>query len=163
MHKWFHGMTICRLERRYRTAAGGRSGNGFGAGSNVNQMFTGKERDGENTPSLDYFGARYYGAALGRFTSPDPTGLGFADPSNPQSLHLYQYVLNNPLRFVDHDGLFCYQVSKSIVSIDNAAQSASDCAKGATWVDGVATDYWYGSDGVLQVGYSLAGCGKKVR
>ena len=32
-------------------------------------MFTGKERDSESM--LDYFGARYYGSALGRFTSPD--------------------------------------------------------------------------------------------
>jgi len=32
--------------------------------------FTGKERDQET--GLDYFGARYYGSALGRFTSPDP-------------------------------------------------------------------------------------------
>ena len=33
---------------------------------------TAKERDAES--GLDYFGARYYGSALGRFTSPDPTG-----------------------------------------------------------------------------------------
>ena len=32
--------------------------------------FTGKERDSES--GLDYFGARYYGSALGRFTSVDP-------------------------------------------------------------------------------------------
>ncbi len=117
--------------------------------------FTGKERDQES--GLDYFGARYYGSALGRFTSPDPTGLGFSDPSDPQSLNLYHYVLNNPLRFVDHDGLFCYQSSGGTVNIDNAAQSAGDCAKGATWVDGTATNYWYGSDGALQVGYSNGG------
>ena len=30
---------------------------------------TAKERDAES--GLDYFGARYYGSALGRFTSPD--------------------------------------------------------------------------------------------
>jgi RHS repeat-associated protein len=38
----------------------------------VNQKFTGKERDSES--GLDYFGARYYGSALGRFTSPDDYG-----------------------------------------------------------------------------------------
>ena len=31
--------------------------------------FTGKERDSET--GLDYFGARYYSGAQGRFTSPD--------------------------------------------------------------------------------------------
>ena len=34
------------------------------------QKFTGKERDAESR--LDYFGARYYSWAAGRFTSPDP-------------------------------------------------------------------------------------------
>lgn len=32
-------------------------------------QFTGKKRDSES--GLDYFGARYYGSALGGFTSPD--------------------------------------------------------------------------------------------
>ncbi|MDT8067051.1 MAG: RHS repeat-associated core domain-containing protein [Terriglobia bacterium] len=31
---------------------------------------TGTERDSET--GLDYFGARYYGSNMGRFTSPDP-------------------------------------------------------------------------------------------
>ena len=35
----------------------------------VNQNFTGKERDSES--GLDYFGARYYGSNMGRFMSPD--------------------------------------------------------------------------------------------
>ncbi len=35
----------------------------------VKQKFTGKERDGET--GLDYFGARYFGSPMGRFTSPD--------------------------------------------------------------------------------------------
>ena len=33
-------------------------------------MFTAKERDAET--GLDYFGARYYSGAQGRFTSADP-------------------------------------------------------------------------------------------
>ena len=43
----------------------------WGASDNVDQKFTGKERDCDS--GLDYFGAIYYGSALGRFTSPDPT------------------------------------------------------------------------------------------
>jgi len=35
--------------------------------------FTGKERDSES--GNDYFGARYYSSAMGRFMSPDPSGL----------------------------------------------------------------------------------------
>jgi hypothetical protein len=42
---------------------------------------------------------------MGRFLSPDPSVLDFADLSNPQSLNLYQYALNNPLKYVDPTGL----------------------------------------------------------
>jgi len=117
------------------------------------QHFTGKERDAES--GNDYFPARYYGSSMGRFLSPDPSGLVFADPSNPQSLNLYSYVRNNPLLLIDPTGEFCYQVNgSSSVTIDNKSQNASQCAKGATWVDGVATNYWYGADGGLQIGYN---------
>ena len=43
---------------------------------------SGKERDAES--GNDYFGARYYGSSMGRFMSPDPSGLVYADPKNPQ-------------------------------------------------------------------------------
>ena len=69
--------------------------------SKLPQKFTGKERDDE--ARLDYFGARYYSASQGRFTSADSV---FADqhPENPQSWNLYQYGFNNPLNNVDLDG-----------------------------------------------------------
>ncbi len=44
--------------------------------------FTGKERDAES--GLDYFGARYYASSMGRFMSPDPSGLLAAKPANPR-------------------------------------------------------------------------------
>jgi RHS repeat-associated protein len=70
------------------------------------QRFTGKERDPET--GLDYFGARYFSAAQGRWTTPDwsakPSPVPFADLKNPQSLNLYSYVLNNPLAIRDLDG-----------------------------------------------------------
>jgi RHS repeat-associated protein len=60
---------------------------------------------------LDYFGARYFSGAQGRFTSPDwsekPTPIPYADLSNPQSLNLYSYALNNPLRGPDPMGHDC--------------------------------------------------------
>jgi RHS repeat-associated protein len=74
--------------------------------------FTGKERDQES--GLDYFGARYYGSSMGRFMSPDPSGLSYADPTNPQSLNLYSYVLNNPLKFTDPT---CMRVVKPGLSV----------------------------------------------
>jgi RHS repeat-associated protein len=65
--------------------------------------FTGKERDAES--GLDYSHYRYYGSNMGRWMSPDPSGLTFANPLNPQSFNLYAYVNNNPLGFVDPTGL----------------------------------------------------------
>ena len=66
----------------------------------VTQKFTGKERDVET--GLDYFGARYLSAAQGRFTSPDP--LSLQPNGDPQTLNVYSYALNNPLRFIDDEG-----------------------------------------------------------
>jgi RHS repeat-associated protein len=68
-------------------------------------LFTGKERDTES--GNDYFGARYYASSMGRFMSPDPSQLYYADPTNPQSLNLYSYALNNPLKNTDPTGLYC--------------------------------------------------------
>jgi RHS repeat-associated protein len=64
--------------------------------------FTGKERDAET--GLDYFGARYFSGAQGRFTTADPL-MASAKASNPQTWNRYAYALNNPLKFVDPDGL----------------------------------------------------------
>ena len=63
---------------------------------------TGKERDAET--GLDYFGARYFSGAQGRFTSPDPLSAS-RKASNPQTWNRYTYALKNPLKFVDPDGL----------------------------------------------------------
>ena len=63
--------------------------------------FGGKERDAET--GLDNFGARYYGGAQGRFTSPDPKIIPNA-VYDPQSWNKYGYIRNNPLRYVDPNG-----------------------------------------------------------
>jgi RHS repeat-associated protein len=67
----------------------------------IGSCSTGKERDAES--GNDYFGARYYSSAMGRWMSPDKP---FADQHarNPQSWNLYTYSLNNPLRYIDSDG-----------------------------------------------------------
>lgn len=60
--------------------------------------------DEEFVTGLDYFGARYFSGAQGRFTSPDPM-LNSAKPEDPQTWNRYSYALNNPLKFVDPNGL----------------------------------------------------------
>jgi RHS repeat-associated protein len=71
--------------------------------------FTGKERDAET--GLDYFGARYFSGAQGRFTSPDPL-MASAKVSNPQSWNRYSYTFNNPLRFTDPTGMYTCEGTK---------------------------------------------------
>ena len=79
--------------------------------------FTSKERDVET--GLDYFGARYFSGAQGRFTGPDPLNAG-AHPEDPQSWNGYAYTLNNPLRYVDPDGESALDF---IVGVSNAVKS----------------------------------------
>jgi RHS repeat-associated protein len=45
---------------------------------------------------------REYQSTQGRWVSPDPLG---GDPTNPQSLNRYAYVLNNPTTLTDPLGL----------------------------------------------------------
>jgi RHS repeat-associated protein len=103
-------------------------------GSSDPYVFTGKERDTES--GNDYFGARYYDSNMGRFMSPDPSQLYYADPTNPQSLNLYSYVLNNPLRNIDPDGLNCYWDDGTHDDPSDGGASQGDCSdQGGTWID----------------------------
>ena len=63
---------------------------------------TGKERDTES--GNDYFSARYYSSAMGRFLSPDRPGD--QQKEDPQSMNLYSYVRNRPLTSTDPTGRF---------------------------------------------------------
>jgi len=63
--------------------------------------FTGKERDAET--GLDFFGARYFSGAQGRFTSVDPAfESGILEL--PQTWNRYSYVYNRPTFATDPDG-----------------------------------------------------------
>jgi len=83
------------------TAMGYNDGTSVGLPDKLPLKFTSKERDSET--GLDFFGARYFSGAQGRFTSADAV---FADqqPTDPQSWNLYGYGRNNPLKNVDPNG-----------------------------------------------------------
>jgi RHS repeat-associated protein len=66
------------------------------------RLFTGQEHDPET--GLDYFGARYYRANIGRFTTVDPALDQGAALMDPQRWNRHAYVRNNPLRYTDPDG-----------------------------------------------------------
>jgi len=70
---------------------------GFSANANTT-LYTGRTLD--LATGLYYYRARYYDAALERFVSRDPI-IYEGGGSN-----LYQYVLSNPLRYVDPQGLY---------------------------------------------------------
>ena len=65
------------------------------------------DKEREET-GLDYFGARYFSGALGRFTSPDIALLSRVD--SPQMWNLYAYTANNTLTRVDLDGRNWFEI-----------------------------------------------------
>ena len=70
--------------------------------------FTDQNQDtvaGGSSNNLYDFMFREYRTAHGRWTSPDPAGLGAVDPTNPQTWNRYAYVMNNPFGGVDPLGL----------------------------------------------------------
>jgi RHS repeat-associated protein len=78
--------------------------------------FIGHERDyaggfgREDGHAIDYMHARYYSAGISRFLSVDPVE---GTPHEPQTWNRYIYVYNNPLNYVDRDGLYPCMVKGS--------------------------------------------------
>lgn len=107
---------------------------GYGGQNDIKQKFTGKERD---ETGLDFFNARYFDSARGRFTTTDPTLLS-SKTINPQSWNRYAYTLNNPLNCVDANGMWPTWIHDLI--IENAlpgldAASRRDIQAGSFDVD----------------------------
>jgi RHS repeat-associated protein len=88
---------------------------GYAATDKSNPKFTGKERDYESGLGLDYFGARYFSGAQGRFTSPDPMSAG-ASVQNPQSWNGCAYALGNPLVYIDPNGKWPFYIHNRILT-----------------------------------------------
>jgi len=117
-----------------------------------NYKFSGKERDAET--GNDDFGARYYSSSLGRFTIGDwsavPVAVPYADMGNPQTLNLYAYVKNNPLRYTDpsgHEGIGGFHTGNSdrqTINIGGGGLDANPSEGVAGWivtVNGESTFY----------------------
>ena len=69
------------------------------------------ERDTEGTRFYDH--ARNHDHVLGRFLTPDRVG---GAPASPQSWNRYAYTRNNPLRFVDPNGLYEVDVHQHLTT-----------------------------------------------
>jgi RHS repeat-associated protein len=105
------------------------------------RRFTGKERDADT--GLDYFGARYYRADLGRFTTVDPEMTLDENLVDPQRWNRYAYARNNPLKYVDPDG----RNPMAVVWLAQLAQRIANspmAQRAATWAQaqGVAAWNW---------------------
>jgi RHS repeat-associated protein len=111
----------------------------------LNPKFTGQMRDTES--GLDFFNARYYSPAQGRFVSPDPDNAGF-DMSDPQTWNGYAYVTNNPLAYIDPFGL--QSVSSSSSSESNGGWNGTitynpyDPTNPWGWISGPNPFVYYG-------------------
>ena len=105
--------------------------------------YTGKERDAES--GLDYFDARMYASSMGRFMSPDPSGLLAANPADPQSWNMYAYARNKPLINIDPTGLDCVYANDAgngVESIDHSSSSGECGGGGGTWAPGYVDESW---------------------
>lgn len=69
------------------------------AAANNRQFFHGKPYDPAS--GLQYFGARYFDPAVGRFMGPDPKGYTEGDW---HSINRYAFANNNPYHYTDPDG-----------------------------------------------------------
>jgi len=92
--------------------------------------YTGKERDTES--GNDYFGARYYSSAIGRFMSPDWSAkaepVPYSKLDDPQTLNLYAYVENHPLNLTDESGHGPYDIMSRSKFVQIFAQLEADQA-----------------------------------
>jgi RHS repeat-associated protein len=75
--------------------------------------YTGREQDGEI--GLNYYRARYYDSANGRFISEDPLGFGAGDGN------LTRYVGNSSINYIDPTG----KTSKELIALLTIAQPRS--------------------------------------
>ena len=124
---------------------------------------TGKERDAET--GLDYFGARYFSAAQGRWTSPDwsaiPVPVPYTSLGDPQTLNLYAYARNNPLGGADldgHDGITCANHPELCAAIRDAVSSGGSIQDGyAAYAQGQQQQGQTGGDTAQQQQGQAAG------
>lgn len=105
--------------------------------------YTEKEYDEET--GLIYFGGRYYSPEMGRWISPDPMVLENTSAAikRPLEGNLYAYVRNNPVCFIDPNGLQSVEISRGYYdealgqSIDTSGLLQSIAVRRTVDIDGL--------------------------
>jgi RHS repeat-associated protein len=117
-----------RIEETLYEPFGSIWGNG---GQKSRFEYTGKELD---DTGLQYFGARFYNPAIGKWTQPDTTLESIYEP---QKQNRFAYVTNNPFRYKDPDGHFVAEFtlnpSYSLLAsggADVGVEASFDCEEG---------------------------------
>lgn len=125
-------------------------GEDYAGSGTVDLSFTGQKKD--TALWLYDFMFRKYNAAHGRWMSPDPEGIGAANPGAPQSWNRYAYVNNSPLNSTDTLGLdVCLENDcNGSPGGNNSAAYGADWGPEGPWGDGSpwGTSSGYAIDGV---------------
>ena len=95
---------------------------------------------------LDYMHARYCSPWWGRFLTVDPVG---GNPKNPQSWNRYAYVLGNPLKYIDPDGL---QAARFDERITVCAMAATGDPCSLNFVPTTVADLFFGAHNLRSTG-----------
>ena len=103
-----------------------------------------------------YFGARYYGSKIGRFTTVDPYLDQQAALVDPQQWNRYAYGRNNPLKFVDPDG------RHPIIIVLLAAAFLLNNPTNANVTQGPTHDTIVPNSVIVAAGYGLAAGGMRA-
>lgn len=108
----------------------------FGSLVDIDGLYFTDQEQENSYPMYTHFPYREYSSTQGRWIHPDPLGMLAVDPTNPQSLDRYTYVLNNPLSYIDPLGLdYCVDDGGAVIAAEDGGGDSYSCQNaGGSWV-----------------------------
>jgi RHS repeat-associated protein len=116
----------------YSSTAYAPYGEPYDQAGTTDLSFTGQDQD--TVSGIHDFLYRKYMPVQGRWLSPDPAGLGAADPTSPQSWNRYAYVLGSPLGMADPLGFGGCDANGC------TAEGKAPCPTGSVYSNGQCVD-----------------------